>query len=321
MKKALIGYTGFVGKNLRDQENFEGLFNSQNIRDLLKEEWDLVICAGVYAQKWWANLYPKEDWDSIEKLLDVLKQVKTKKLVLISTVDVYDSPNGLDEKSPLEIIHLHAYGRNRLALEMILKSVFPNLSIVRLPALFGNYLKKNFLFDLYHPMPRAIQQVLWLKLLEKLDPEEQKKIKESYTFKDNIYYWNETISWDQEQEIAQFFAPKTQFYSLKFTDSRSLFQWYPLSCLFSDIQKYSLQEGYSLVNFVSYPLNGEELLKELLGIKWMNHIVDKNPIIYDLRTTLIGKDKYLYSKKEILNFLAQYIEHQGRTQCIVKNLI
>ena len=34
MKKALIGYTGFVGSNLQTQIKFDDFYNSKNIQDI-----------------------------------------------------------------------------------------------------------------------------------------------------------------------------------------------------------------------------------------------------------------------------------------------
>ena len=57
---------------------------------------------------------------------------------MISTISVYDNPAD------------NAYGRNRLYLENYLRNNHDNVSIVRLPSLFGNRLKKNLLYDIMH---------------------------------------------------------------------------------------------------------------------------------------------------------------------------
>ena len=43
MKKALIGYTGFVGSNLQAQIKFDDFYNSKNIQDIKDKEYDVVV--------------------------------------------------------------------------------------------------------------------------------------------------------------------------------------------------------------------------------------------------------------------------------------
>jgi hypothetical protein len=131
---AVIGYNGFVGSIIaRKQKHFTS-YNSSNIRYISELEHDIIYCAGAQAKKWWANENPESDWNCIKLLIDSLENVKCNKLVLISTIGVYDN---------------NAYGHNRKKLEDKLCDMFPdNISIYRLPAVFGTGLKKNLLFDL-----------------------------------------------------------------------------------------------------------------------------------------------------------------------------
>jgi nucleoside-diphosphate-sugar epimerase len=87
------------------------------------------------------------DRDSIRALLHHLKQVSTDKLVLISTVDVYPIPSGVDEDSPIDASLASPYGRHRYELEQELSDHF-DTTIIRLPGLFGVGLKKNIIFDM-----------------------------------------------------------------------------------------------------------------------------------------------------------------------------
>lgn len=146
---ALIGYTGFVGGNLLRQRPFEARFNSTTIEQIAGRSFDLVVCCGARAEKWKANAEPERDRDEIERLTRALEHVEARKLVLISTVDVFLTPVGVDEDSPTPTKELHAYGRNRRRLEEIVAARFDAL-VVRLPALYGHGLKKNALYDLLH---------------------------------------------------------------------------------------------------------------------------------------------------------------------------
>jgi nucleoside-diphosphate-sugar epimerase len=149
MTDALIGHTGFVGGNLLRQHPFEALFNSKNIEEIAGRSFDLVVCSGARAEKWKANAEPERDREEIERLMRALMQVNARKVVLISTVDVFLNPVDVDETSPVATAGLHAYGRNRRTLEEMVASRFDGL-IVRLPALYGHGLKKNIIYDFLH---------------------------------------------------------------------------------------------------------------------------------------------------------------------------
>lgn len=149
MKSALIGYTGFVGGNLDSQFKFENKYNSSNINEIQGKEYDLVVSAGTSALRWKANQEPEEDWKGIEKLLDNLLEVKAKHFVLISTVDVYPTKIGVNEDTPVKLEDLtEAYGKHRFRMELFVREHFPKVTIIRCPQLYGEGLKKNFIFDL-----------------------------------------------------------------------------------------------------------------------------------------------------------------------------
>lgn len=144
----LIGYTGFVGSNLDKQYNFDKKYNSSNITEIEKENFDLLVCAGVRGTKWIANKYPDEDLINIKKLLNNLDTVNCKKIILISTVDVYKEPYNVNENDIINLEGHHTYGINRAMVEDYIKNKFKDYHIVRLPAIYGENIKKNFVFDL-----------------------------------------------------------------------------------------------------------------------------------------------------------------------------
>lgn len=149
MKTALIGHTGFVGSNLATQNSFSDCYNTKNIDQIDGKSYDLVISAGARAEKWRINQEPEKDRAEIEDLIRHIETVKAKKLILISTVDVYKHPIAVDEDTSIDTKGLQAYGLNRYYLEQYCKDKFDTL-IVRLPALFGRGLKKNVIYDLLH---------------------------------------------------------------------------------------------------------------------------------------------------------------------------
>ena len=147
MSTALIGYTGFVGGALARKTRFDDYYRSTNIQDIVQKHYDLIVSAGVYSLKWKANLDPDSDTRAIRQLMDALDFVETRLFVLISTIDVYANPTGVDEDSPLYPREMMPYGRNRWELEEYIRDRFDTL-IVRLPNLFGEGLKKNVIYDL-----------------------------------------------------------------------------------------------------------------------------------------------------------------------------
>ena len=146
MKRGLIGHTGFVGSNLARQTHFDAFYNSANVDSIAGEEFDLLVCSGVRAEKWIANANPEQDRAGIDRLLDALKTVRAKQVILISSVDVFLSPIDVDETTTVETDHLHPYGRHRFELERTLAGRYPTL-VARLPGLYGPGIKKNVIHD------------------------------------------------------------------------------------------------------------------------------------------------------------------------------
>ena len=144
---ALIGGTGFLGGNLQRQRSFTDLFCSADIGRIGQREYDLVVCAAPSAVKWLANKHPEKDRAHIEQLLADLEPVRTRRFVLVSTVDVYPEPVGVDEDTPIPADSGQPYGRHRRAIETHVRTRFNSALIIRLPQLFGVGLKKNFVYD------------------------------------------------------------------------------------------------------------------------------------------------------------------------------
>ena len=63
--KALVGYTGFVGSNIYASGDFDAVYNSKNIEDAYGTNPDLLVYAGLRAEKYLANNDPKKDMEVI----------------------------------------------------------------------------------------------------------------------------------------------------------------------------------------------------------------------------------------------------------------
>ncbi len=147
MSNALVGYSGFVGSTLLKQFSFEARYRSSNINEIVGQEFDLVVCAAASAHKWIANREPEADRQKIEGLIAHLEKVQCSIFLLVSTVDVFKDPIGVNEDATIDESGLHAYGLNRRLLEKFVEVSFPNHLIIRLPGLVGPGLRKNVIFD------------------------------------------------------------------------------------------------------------------------------------------------------------------------------
>jgi hypothetical protein len=152
--KLLIGNTGLIGTTLKDSIKFDYEFNSKNLSELLDlnidfSQADLYLCC-LPATKWKVNEDPYTDLENIFNILSIISKKEYKNIILYSTIDVYtDAPLEVDESYDIKISSPN-YGVNRFIFEKLISSTlkFNKLLILRLPALFGKYIKKNILFDL-----------------------------------------------------------------------------------------------------------------------------------------------------------------------------
>lgn len=150
MSQCIVGYSGFVGGNLLLKLKFDYLFNSTNFIDAVNLNVDTLYFCGIPANKWYANKFPDEDFKNMENVQNILKTMTIRRIILISTIDVYQdlSGNFNEDSMILNSGNNHAYGKHRYLFEEFIKKNFANHYIVRLPGLFGYGLKKNVIFDL-----------------------------------------------------------------------------------------------------------------------------------------------------------------------------
>ena len=149
MASAIVGYSGFVGSNLLQFYKFDYFYNSSNFHEAINGEYDTIFFCGVPAVKWYANKNPDEDFDVLYKIRSILETITVKKIILISTIDVYEYVDSQEiEDYDCDFINNHTYGRNRYLFESFIQKKFDNYYIIRLPALFGKGLKKNVIYDL-----------------------------------------------------------------------------------------------------------------------------------------------------------------------------
>jgi hypothetical protein len=251
---ALIGHSGFVGSTLLRQRDFNACFRSTNIADVHGRAFDLVVCAAAPAQKWIANRDPEGDRATILGLIDHLDQLVCSRFVLISTVDVFAHPIGVDEGSPVREEGLHAYGLHRRMLETFVERRFSDSLIVRLPGLVGPSLRKNIIYDFLN-----------------------------------------------DNNVAAI-------------DSRGVFQFYPMVCLWADLQT-ALANGLKLVHLTAEPINVADVSQHGFGRLFKQHVLE-TPARYDFQTRYArlfgGQGRYQYTQRETLLAVRAYAQSEPR---------
>lgn len=299
---ALVGYTGFVGSNLYEAGEFDAVYNSKNIQEAFGTNPDLLVYAGLRAEKYLANNEPKKDLEQIRIAENNILRINPKKLVLISTIDVFKKPSGVDENSVIETDGLHAYGYNRYLLECWVRENYPDALIIRLPGLFGKNIKKNFIYDFINVIPFMLKEDKYLELSQK-NPE----IMNYYVKQDNGFY--KVSVKDEEREGLKNMFKESGFSALNFTDSRSRYQFYYLRNLWADINT-ALKAGIKLWHPATEPVSAEELYKYLTGEEFVNEL-DGIPADYDYRTihdaAFGGSSGYISDKAKVLKDIKRFV--------------
>lgn len=305
---ALVGYTGFVGSNIYEVagEKIDAVYNSKNIGESFGSNPDLLIYAGLRAEKYLANNMPEKDMELIVEAEKNIKKINPKRLVLISTIDVFKIPKNVDETSEIDTKNLHAYGYNRYQLELWTRENYPDALIVRLPGLFGKNIKKNFIYDYLNVIPFMLKDVKFREISELYS-----ELKKYYTLQNNGFYKVNAKEEDRERLKEKF--RKIGFSALNFTDSRSVYQFYPLADLWTDIQK-ALHIGITLWHPATEPVSAGELYQYLTGRQFVNEL-DGKPAHYDYKTIYDrqfgGSNGYIANKKQILSRIKEFINDTG----------
>ncbi len=308
MRNALIGYTGFVGNNINKQNRFDFQFNSSNINDIKNKDFDLVVCAGITANKWWSNRNPQEDLFNIKKLLDILKTVKAKQFVLISTIDVFSQPVNADELSDIDQDKILPYGKNRFFVEEFVRKNFSKNLIVRLPGLFGDGLRKNFIFDLINNAPKTVESQKFSDVMKELSLKDKNEVVNSYDFKDGYWFLKNNLDIFALSKINNLFRD-LDFNSLSFTHSDSVFQFYNLENIWNNISSV-LNNNVDLLHLSTEPISCKELAKEVFDIDFSNKTT-QDPLFYNMKTVhgkffADSRNGYICDKNKVLSDIRDF---------------
>lgn len=303
MTTALVGYTGFVGSNIYAAGKIDAAYNSKNIEEAYGTCPDLLIYAGLRAEKYLANHAPEKDMELIRQAQENITKIHPKKLVLISTIDVFKVPKHVDENSAIDTENLHPYGYNRYQLELWVRENYPDALIIRLPGLFGRNIKKNFIYDYINVIPFMLKEEKFEELSAK-DPE----LKKYYVLQDNGFY-KVKVSDEEKEGLKERFRA-LGFSALNFTDSRSVYQFYNLSRLWQDI-KTALDAGITLWHPATEPVSAGEVFEYLTSEKFVNELGGV-PADYDYRTihaeSFGGKDGYIEDKVHLMGQIKNFTD-------------
>ncbi|PKM65188.1 MAG: hypothetical protein CVU95_16310 [Firmicutes bacterium HGW-Firmicutes-2] len=303
----LIGHTGFVGSNLAIQHQFDAEYNSSNITQAFGTNPDFCVYAGVRAEKFLAVKYPEADKDIILNAINNIRKINPTRLVLISTIDVYPNPVGVNEECPIIGDTAKAYGYNRRFLEKWVQENIKKHLIVRLPALFGKNLKKNFVYDLTNIVPALLSSDLFADLSSR-----ESLIRDCYELQNNGFY-KLSVDETKKKKLRKVFE-SLGFSALNFTDSRASFQFYNLEFLWKHIH-LALENGLSLVNFAVEPITVADVYKNVRGIDFFNEI-NSNVVRYDIKSIhaslFKGTEGYIFRKEKVMYDICEFIRNEDR---------
>ncbi|WP_426418662.1 hypothetical protein [Bradyrhizobium genosp. A] len=315
MANAIIGHTGFVGTNLLLAHDFSARFNSQNVSDIDGTGYELVVCAAAPASMWAANKDPDGDLANIRRLLSHLERVAAKRFVLISTIATLAEPTGLDEDADRFEVN-KAYGRNRRFLEEAAVALFPRTHILRLPALYGVGLKKNFIFDIANPIPSFLTKAKFAELSDLLPSPAAAVLRAVYHDDAELGMLRcDRKGLDGAGRIVLTEALfDVGFSAVHFTNADSTFQYYGLGRLWRDIQ-VAVSNELPVVHLAPEPLRARDIHQALTGRPFEGAAA---PLYHeDMRTRHAAfwntNGPYLIDSASVLRDLAIFFEKGATT--------
>ncbi len=266
-ESALIGESGFVGSSLAAQGDFGAAFGSGNIRDAHGRHFSDLFCAAAPGSMFEANRLPQEDERRIDALIADLARVRADRFVLISTIAVLDRFDAGYDESAGAFQQSLAYGRNRRRLEEFCVDHFDDVLVVRLPALFGPGLKKNFMFDILNPMPGMLPVDRFEDLRGSLPGRLGSLLSDLYTEDVRLGVMMIDRGALDRTGLRSAFDEAMAGHDLnavRFTNPDSCFQYYDMSRLSADIEK-TRAAGVDIIHLAPEPLAAREIYEALVG--------------------------------------------------------
>lgn len=263
----LLGATGFVGSALLRQTSFDACFNSRNVAEIEGQSFSTLVCAAAPGSMIEANKAPERDLAQIHGLIERLSKVRAERFILISSIAVLSDFAGQHVESTQSFQETLAYGRHRRELEAFIEDHFSDSLIVRLPALFGRGLRKNFIFDLMNPVPSMLRAEKLETLKEGLSPELAGLVEELYApdaATGLLKLDRERLNRDArrgslDEAVKDIGQSATQFHAFQTT-----YQYYEIDRLWRDIAIAS-GAGLTHLHCACEPLKAADIHKRLTG--------------------------------------------------------
>jgi hypothetical protein len=304
--KFIVGCTGFVGSNIASKYRFDGRFNSKNIEDAFGAKPDLLVFCGVPAEMFLAASNPAADLAVVENAAENIRKIAPKRMALVSSIAVMDNADGTDEDCAVDASKLTPYGLHRYKLEQTAREIVPGCLVVRLPALFGRGLKKNFIYDMLSYFPAMLNKTKFDEFSAS-----ESIIADCYKLQDNGFYKLNVP--DGRKNALRSAFERLNFSAIDFTDSRSVFQFYNLAYLWEHIE-IALINDIPLLHLAAAPLSAAEVYREITGGEFTNEISAK-PFNYDFRTKHAalfgGGSGYIFSRAKVLSDLKAFMAENG----------
>jgi hypothetical protein len=203
------------------------------------QTFSTIVCAAAPGSMFEANKFPDSDKAKIDRLIDQLLQIRAERFVLVSSIAVLADFSGQDDEGTASFQKELAYGRNRRALEVFCAEKFKRCLILRLPALFGAKMKKNFVFDLLNPVPSMLTESKYDTLQESLPQQLTKVLTEAYSWNDVLKMYvldRARLAASGQRDAVNAALTECGFSALQFTNAASTFQFYNMERLWSDIE-------------------------------------------------------------------------------------
>lgn len=262
----LIGHTGFVGGHLRDQHSFPACFNTSNIDQIGDTAFDTLVCAAAPGSMFAANRAPDEDRAQIAALMQRLSRATARRFILISSIAVLARFNGQDDETSTAFQQDLAYGRHRRELEVFCQNHFPDCLIVRLPALFGRGLRKNFMFDLLNPVPSMLTDDRFNHATAALQGLSRAVLPEVYSLDQARGMWvldRARLAQDPRAPALAADLDAMSMTALQFHHPETTYQFYDMTRIWGDIGR-ALAAGLDSIHLATEPLGTARIHQHLL---------------------------------------------------------